>query len=149
MVPSWDQYFLRLLPHIAARSKDPDTQVGCIAVGPDHEIRTSGYNGFPRGIKDLDPDRWERPAKYLRCEHAERNTFYNAARCGIALEGCTLYITLYPCMDCARAIIQVGITRVVCDRAACDARGVDTKWNFDISLATLKEAGVRVEAIHA
>jgi dCMP deaminase len=98
---------------VAARSKDPNTQIGCVIVGPAHEIRTTGYNSFPRGIRDDLPERLVRPTKYLWIEHAERNAICNAARCGTALEGCTIYVEIMPCMDCARAIVQAGICAVV------------------------------------
>ena len=112
-VPGWDEYYLNICKVVATRSKDPNTQVGCIIAGPAHEIRSTGYNSLPRGIRDDVPERLERPAKYLWMEHAERNAIYNAARCGTPLEGCTIYIALMPCMDCARAIVQAGIREVV------------------------------------
>jgi dCMP deaminase len=114
-VPSWDQYFLEICRMVANRSKDPATKIGCVIVGPAHEIRSTGYNSLPRGIRDDVPERLERPTKYLWMEHAERNAIYNAARCGTTLEGCTLYAELMPCMDCARAIVQAGIREVVLD----------------------------------
>ncbi len=115
-VPSWDEYYLNICKAVAERSKDPNTQVGCIIAGPAHEIRTTGYNSQPRGIRDDVPERLERPTKYLWMEHAERNAIYNAARCGTPLEGCTIYIELMPCMDCGRAIVQAGIREVVVSR---------------------------------
>jgi dCMP deaminase len=98
---------------VASRSKDPNTQVGCVVVGPAHEIRSTGYNSFPRGIRDDVPERLERPTKYLWIEHAERNAICNAARTGARLESCTIYVDIMPCMDCARAIVQAGICEVV------------------------------------
>ena len=115
-VPGWDEYYLNICKVVATRSKDPNTQVGCIIAGPAHEIRSTGYNSLPRGIRDDVPERLERPTKYLWMEHAERNAIYNAARCGTTLEGCTIYIELMPCMDCARAIVQAGIREVVVSR---------------------------------
>ena len=112
-VPSWDEYYLDICKVVAARSKDPHTQIGCVIAGPAHEIRSTGYNSLPRGIRDDVPERLERPTKYLWMEHAERNAIYNAARCGTPLEGCTLYVEIMPCMDCARAIVQAGIRQVV------------------------------------
>lgn len=112
-VPNWDEYYLDICKTVAARSKDPNTQVGCVIAGPAHEIRSTGYNSLPRGIRDDAPERLERPAKYLWMEHAERNAIYNAARCGTPLEGCTLYVEIMPCMDCARALVQAGIREVV------------------------------------
>jgi dCMP deaminase len=112
-VPGWDEYYLNICKVVATRSKDPNTQVGCIIAGPAHEIRSTGYNSLPRGIRDDIAERLERPTKYLWMEHAERNAIYNAARCGTTLDGCTIYIELMPCMDCARAIVQAGIREVV------------------------------------
>jgi len=112
-VPNWDEYYLAICKTVAARSKDPNTQIGCVIAGPAHEIRSTGYNSLPRGIRDGVPERLVRPTKYLWMEHAERNAIYNAARCGTPLEGCTLYVEIMPCMDCGRAIVQAGIREVV------------------------------------
>ncbi len=112
-VPSWDEYYLNICEVVAARSKDPNTQIGCVIAGPAHEIRSTGYNSLPRGIRDDVAERLERPKKYLWMEHAERNAICNAARVGTPLEGCTLYVEIMPCMDCARAIVQAGIREVV------------------------------------
>ena len=112
-VPGWDEYYLDICKVVAARSKDPNTQIGCVIAGPAHEIRSTGYNTLPRGIRDDVPERLERPTKYLWMEHAERNAIYNAARCGTPLEGCTLYVEIMPCMDCGRAIVQAGIREVI------------------------------------
>jgi dCMP deaminase len=112
-IPDWDRYYLEICKVVAARSKDPNTQIGCVIVGPAHEIRSTGYNSFPRGIRDDVPERLERPAKYLWIEHAERNAICNAARAGTATEHCTLYVEIMPCMDCARAVVQAGIGTVV------------------------------------
>jgi dCMP deaminase len=111
----WDTYFMQMLPMIATKSKDMSTKVGCIIVGPDHEIRSTGYNSFPRGLNDNIPERQERPEKYKWIEHAERNAIYNAARMGISLKECYMYIMGVPCMDCGRAIIQAGIVEVIYD----------------------------------
>ncbi len=102
-IPGWDQYYLEICKVVAARSKDPNTQIGCVIVGPNHEIRSTGYNSFPRGIRDDVPERLVRPTKYLWIEHAERNAICNAARAGTATEGCTIYVEIMPCMDCGRA----------------------------------------------
>jgi dCMP deaminase len=104
-IPDWDEYYLNICQVVAARSKDPNTQIGCVIVGPAHEIRSTGYNSFPRGIRDDVPERLVRPAKYLWIEHAERNAICNAARAGTATEKCTLYVEIMPCMDCAREIL--------------------------------------------
>jgi dCMP deaminase len=139
---------MAMLSNIAARSKDPRTKTGCIVVGPNHEIRSTGYNGFPRGVRDILPERWDRDSgeKYFWVEHAERNAIYNAARCGTATEGCTIYVNWLPCMDCGRAIIQSGIRRVVVDKAG-QQKNASAKWAADhervITLFT--EGGISVD----
>lgn len=115
IVPDWDSYYLAVCRAVATRSKDPATQIGCIVVGPAREIRTTGYNSFPRKIRDDVPERLARPEKYFWIEHAERNAIFNAARAGTSLDGCTAYVEVMPCMDCARAIVQAGISTVVVD----------------------------------
>ncbi|MBK5291295.1 MAG: CMP deaminase [Acidobacteriia bacterium] len=112
-IPNWDQYYLSICQVVATRSKDPNTQIGCVIIGPAREIRSTGYNSFPRGIRDDIPERLVRPAKYLWIEHAERNAICNAARAGTATENCTIFVEIMPCMDCARAIVQAGIKEVV------------------------------------
>lgn len=111
----WDIYYLTIAHAAAQLSKDKNTKVGAVIVGPDREIRATGFNSFPRGINDNVAARQERPLKYKFFEHAERNAIYNAARAGIALKGCSIYVPWTPCCDCARAIIQVGITKVFCE----------------------------------
>ena len=147
-IPSWDEYYLSTCQVVATRSKDPNTQIGCVIVGPAHEIRTTGYNSFPRGIRDDVPERPVRPAKYLWIEHAERNAICNAARCGTPLEGCTIYVEVMPCMDCARAIVQAGIAEVVVSGARMQQySSAYYDEHFRLAEVLLKEAGVRVRAV--
>jgi len=113
MVSDWDQHFVSLLYLIAMKSKDEKTQNGAIIVGPDNEIRSTGYNSFPRGINDNLAERQERPEKYFWFEHGERNAIYNAARMGTKIKNCKMYISGVPCMDCARGIIQSGIIEII------------------------------------
>jgi dCMP deaminase len=87
--------------------------MGCVIVGPDNNVRSTGYNSFPRGVIDDIPARLERPEKYMWIEHADRNAIYAAARVGTPLQGCRIFLPGLPCMDCGRAIIQVGIVEVV------------------------------------
>lgn len=111
---TWNKKFIGLAKFVAEWSKDRSTKVGCVIVGKNHQVLSVGYNGFPRGVDDEVETRHERPAKYKWTEHSERNGIYNAARTGTALEGSTIYLNWYPCADCARAIIQSGIQKVVC-----------------------------------
>jgi len=147
-VPDWNAYYLAVCRSVALRSKDPSTQIGCVIVGPAHEIRSTGYNSFPRGINDKAPQRRERPEKYLWIEHAERNAIYNAARAGTALAGCTVYVEVTPCMDCARAIVQAGIARVIVDGNRM--RQYSSK-RYDEEFKKVKilfrEAGIKMEIV--
>lgn len=142
--PSWEEYFFDLCRAVQTRSHDPDKQVGCVIVGPNHEIRSTGYNGLCRGI-EARPTRLVKPIKYNWIEHAERNAIYNAAYSGTSLAGCTIYIPWFPCVDCARAIIQAGIARMVCTHPDFQHH----KWGSSHATATvmLEEAGVTIDYI--
>lgn len=113
---SWDEYFMGVALLAAKRSKDPNTQVGACIVNSNNKIMSVGYNGFPLGCSD-DDFPWERAAeneydtKYPYVCHAELNAILNNA--GAPLNGCTVYVALFPCNECAKAIIQCGIKRVV------------------------------------
>ena len=149
-VPGWDEYYLDICKVVAARSKDPNTQIGCVIAGPAHEIRSTGYNSLPRGIRDDVPERLERPTKYLWMEHAERNAIYNAARCGTPLEGCTLYVEIMPCMDCGRAIVQAGIREVIVSGARMSQYTSDYYDEHFRNVEVLfQEAGVIVRRVPA
>lgn len=113
-VLSWDEYFMGLAHLSALRSKDPNTQVGACIVSPDKKVVGIGYNGFPRGCSDNDFP-WNREggvldSKYAYVVHAELNAILNSNQ---DLRGCTVYVSLFPCNECAKAIIQSGIKRVV------------------------------------
>lgn len=113
-VLSWDQYFMSMAHLSAKRSKDPNTQVGACIVNPMKRVVGLGYNGFPMGCND-DDFPWERDGNFLDTKypyvvHAELNAILNSIQ---DLHGCTLYVSLFPCNECAKAIIQSGITCVV------------------------------------
>jgi len=111
---SWDEYFMGIAVLSAMRSKDPSTQVGACIVDSDRRILSMGYNGMPRCCSD-DNFPWERAegldSKYLYVCHAELNAILNCHRGSV--KGCTVYTTLFPCNECAKAIIQSGISEVV------------------------------------
>jgi dCMP deaminase len=116
MTPERATKFIGIARAVALLSKDRRTKVGALAIGPSGEIRVMGYNGFPRGCDDSLEHRHERPEKYQWTEHAERNLIYNAARIGVSLEGCILVVTpLFPCMDCARGIVQAGFNFIIAE----------------------------------
>jgi dCMP deaminase len=138
----WDQRFMSLARHVGTWSKDRSRQVGCVIVAPDNVVRAIGFNGFPRGLNDEREERHLRPAKYLWTEHAERNAIYTAARTGVSLVGCRMYLPWFPCVDCARAIVQTGIVELI----AIPPDLTDMKWGegFAVSEEMLKEANVIV-----
>lgn len=113
---SWDEYFMGVAMLASYRSKDPGTQVGACIVNEDNKIMSVGYNGFPRGCSD-DEFPWEREGekeidtKYPYVCHAELNAILNAG--GNSLKGCRVYVALFPCNECAKAIIQSGIGEVI------------------------------------
>jgi dCMP deaminase len=135
-----DEYYMGLAAAAGAASKDRSVKIGCVFVGPDGEIRSTGYNGFPRGVNDGVEGRHQRPEKYLWTEHAERNAIYNATRAGVALKGCRVFVPWFPCMDCARALVQVGAVELIAVKPDLD----DPKWGEDFRrvLVLLEEAGV-------
>ena len=112
---SWDEYFMGIAMLSSYRSKDPNTQVGACIVNDRNKIMSVGYNGFPLGCSD-DEFPWERTGemydtKYPYVCHAELNAILNSR--GSNLEGCKIYVALFPCNECAKAIIQSGIKEVV------------------------------------
>ena len=103
---SWDEYFMGVADLSGRRSKDPNTQVGACIVSQDNKIMSMGYNGFPKGCSD-DPY----STKYLYVTHSELNAILNYR--GGSLEGSKIYVTLFPCNECAKAIIQAGIKTII------------------------------------
>ena len=115
---SWDEYFMGISKLSGMRSKDPSTQVGACIVSEDNKILSMGYNGFPMGCSD-DAFPWEREGdtlhtKYAFVTHSELNAILNYR--GGSLSGAKLYVSLFPCNECAKAIIQAGIRTVVYER---------------------------------
>ncbi len=140
----WHKRFMEVAELVKTWSKDPSTKVGAVVVGPDREIRSTGYNGLVRGVDDNKPERLERPTKYDFFEHAERNAVYNACLIGASLKGCVIYVTSMPCPDCARAIIQSGIKMVVTHKVTIDENSPANTWRDKLiySEEMFKEAGV-------
>ncbi len=145
MSEKWDNRFLGLAKHISDWSKDPSTKVGCVVVGEDREVRSTGFNGFPRGIEDTAERLNDREQKYPMICHAEENAIMHAARIGISLKGCTAYVTWPPCSRCARSLIQAGVAEVV---YPADSE-IPERWqeDFDISNRMMSEAGVRIRSV--
>lgn len=112
---SWDEYFMAMAALSSLRSKDPNTKVGAVIVSPEHKVISIGYNGMPREVDETQLS-WNKgeglDSKYLYVCHAEFNAILNT-QVGGTLKGATLYVTLFPCNECAKAVIQTGIKEVV------------------------------------
>ena len=141
---SWDEYFMGVAMLASQRSKDPSTQVGACIVDEDKRILSTGYNGFPKGCSD-DEFPWNRDesageTKYQYVVHAELNAILNAS--GKKLAGSTLYVGLFPCNECAKAIIQAGIKEVIY---------LSDKYHgtppMEASRKMLEAAGIKLEQI--
>ena len=136
----WHKRFLDLCEHVATWSKDPSTKLGSVIVDNKKRIVSVGYNGFPRGVNDRYDRYDDRPTKYLFVAHAERNALDNAP---MMVDNCTMYVTLLPCNECAKSIIQKGITTVV----TYPPEREDV-FNWNITLRMFDEAGVDVIYIY-
>lgn len=167
----WKRRMIGMATEVAKWSKDPSTKVGCVLVNPESLIVVSmGYNGFPRGVREemmeeietfhgrtelvkgqqLDPKRWERPTKYLYVEHAERNAIFNAAREGVSTAGCWAFLNYEPspCADCARALIQAGIVRILGSAVPFPGAGTGTHYHIaGPALDMLREAYIIREVV--
>jgi dCMP deaminase len=142
------EHFFEMAVLVSQMSKDESTKCGCVIVGPGNEVRSTGYNSFPRGINDDLKERQERPQKYKWIEHAERNAIYNAARMGVSLVNCRLYQDWLPCADCARGIIQCGICEIIIDSGSYKNgnKEWEERWgeSLRVSCTMIKEAGVKL-----
>ena len=143
MIISWEEYFMGLAHLAGLRSKDPNTQVGAAIIDKDKKVVSMGYNGMPRGCNDEDFP-WEREGgfldtKYAYVVHAELNAILNSPR---PVKDCTLYVSLFPCNECAKAIIQSGIKKIVYESDKYDG----TDGNI-ASKKMLREAGIELEQL--
>lgn len=151
----WDQYFLRIALETARMSKDPSTQVGAVIVGPNREIRSVGFNGFPRGVADTHERLHDRDTKISLIVHAEINAIMNAASVGIPLRGCSMYLCATdhsgalwggpPCLRCAVETIQAGIGEII----SLPFKSAPSRWKASIEAAgqILTEAAVNYREI--
>ena len=142
---SWDEYFMGVAMMSGMRSKDPNSQVGACIVSEDNKILSMGYNGFPKGCSD-DEFPWAREGddlhtKYFYVTHSELNAILNYR--GGSLEGAKLYVSLFPCNECAKAIIQSGIKEVI-----YDSNKYDGTTSVQASMRMFDAAGVRYHAYH-
>jgi dCMP deaminase len=138
---NWDKRYIELAKQVSSWSKDPSRQIGAIIVGDKGQIISQGYNGFPRGISDTSERLNNRELKYKYVVHAEANAIYNAIHNGANTNGSTIYVTGLPvCHECAKAIVQTGIKRVVMDSEPQD------NWleSGNIALDIFKEAEIEI-----
>lgn len=142
----WDLRFLVLADQIASWSKDPSRGVGAVIVSDAKQIVATGFNGLPRGFEDR-AERLERPAKYELIVHAELNAIIQCARNGVSPLGCCVYTSFSPCVSCAIAMVQAGISRVVTWEP--DLVGADAHWLESIRKAqsVMRESGVMYEVL--
>ena len=138
----WDGNFLDLASHVSKWSKDPSTKVGAVIVRPDNSVASLGYNGFPRRVDDAEARLADRPTRLLMTVHAEVNAILSSYE---RLQGCTLYVSpFFPCANCAAAVIQAGIVRVVTWLGV--AKEAEARWVEHAYVARLMfaEAGVEI-----
>ena len=151
MNDKWDRHFLGMALYHSRLSKDPSTRVGSVIVGPDRELLSAGFNGFPRGIADTPERLNNRETKLQFVVHAEMNALLAAVRTGMRLKGCVLYLAATddsgmiwggpPCTRCTVEIIQVGISEIV----SYPIKTAPSRWHSDllVSRSLLDEAGVK------
>jgi len=148
---SWHKRYMGLAAHVATWSKDPSSKVGAVAVNPeDNYVLSIGYNGFPRGIADTQERLEDREKKYPLTVHAEENCIYNATYNGVKLKGSVLYVHGRPiCDGCSKAIIQVGISRVIMPSSIVSNLDPENIWTIKLkqSLMNFEETGIEVEIL--
>jgi len=137
----WDLRFLKIAQEVQSWSKDPSVKCGCVLV-KDRRVIATGYNGFPERVSDSLDRYANRDLKLATIIHAEKNALFNAAKNGSTTEDSTAYVTFHPCSQCAAALIQAGIVKVVCP----DPHTAPERWkdNFLTSNDLLFEAGLTV-----
>ena len=135
--------FMDLANEVSLQSKDTNRKVGSVIVNDNGEVVATGFNHFPEGVDDTISERYEKPDKYFYTEHAERGSLHTALNNSKSVKGCTMYINSYACHDCARAIIETKIKKVVCSLEPDYGHGTwGSSWKASSNM--LKEAGVEV-----
>ena len=137
----WDARFMRIAEEVGSWSKDPGTKVGAVLVY-DRRIISQGYNGFPKGVLDLESRYENRDTKLSLTVNPQVNAILNAAKNGASTDGSALYTTFAPCVHCSTAVVQAGIARVV----APNFQFAPERWrtNFAMGHDVLREAGIEV-----
>lgn len=139
MIKAEDFRLLKAAQREATKSQDPSRKTGCV-IASDGQALVWAHNAFPSGVAAT-AERMQRPAKYEFTEHAERNAIYIMARAGARTVGCTAYLTWYPCAPCARALVECGISRLVC----YEPDWTEEQYGFQYARDILLEGGVIVE----
>ena len=137
----WDRRFLRIAHEVSSWSRDPGTKVGCVLV-LEKRILSVGFNGFPQNLSDSLELYEDRQYKLAVTVHAEANAILNAAKNGAKTQSCTAYVTFPPCSQCAAALIQAGVTMVICPNPA----NAPERWRASFKLANemLYQSGVKL-----
>lgn len=140
MKQEWIDYHMKLANLIAMKSKDA-TKVGAVIVAEDMSVRSTGFNGFPRGCLDHPALYADRETKLKRVVHAEGNAIAQAAKSGTSTNGCSLVVNFHPCSNCASLAINAGIKAVI-----CPAPDMESKWvaSFEEASRMFEEAGIEV-----
>jgi len=141
----WDLRFMELADVTASWSKDTRTKVGSVIVKGKNPI-SMGFNGFPAGVKDLS-ERFLPPEKYDWTIHSEANSIVQAAKNGQKTEGCVMYVTLFPCCNCAGLIVNAGIKKVICKNKP-DFSNEKYGKSWKTALTIFEEAGITVEYLN-
>lgn len=145
-IRDWDEFFLTMCELVARKSKDPSTKTGCVVADPDKRIRSMGFNGFPQGVDDSPARYLDRELKYALIAHCDANAVFSAARAGISLKGCTMFLTGPPCSECTKSIIQAGIVEVVWPKDnPFEEPGRRERWAVSLDRAEMMatESGVK------
>jgi dCMP deaminase len=135
----WNQRVLRIAHEVASWSKDPKRKVGAVIVSQDFRGFSLGYNGFPRGIHDLDERLQDNDLRKRLTIHAERNAMDNAR---FGLRNCAIYSTKYPCHDCAKSIIQCGLTNIIVPPP--DFNHPSWGSSYELAQSLFQEAGIQI-----
>jgi len=139
--------YMKLAKCFAEFSKDPSTKVGCVILAEDsNHVLSMGYNGMPRKVNDTMESRWEKPQKYLFVAHAESNAISQAARTGTPLNNSIAIVTLFPCADCSKSLIQAGIKEIITFKPKYNPQWLN---HFHVSKQMLDEAEIEITFLDA
>jgi dCMP deaminase len=144
--PSFDNWFMKMVYLVAEKSKDPRTKIGAVLVKDKHIIST-GYNGFPIGVNDIEERYKDRETKYKYVVHAEENSVLSASRFGISTLGSTIFTNGIPCNSCMKGIIQGGISEIVIHRQWPDMTHSNWIESTKISKIMMEESGIRLRIL--